>query len=248
MKNFRDIELLSLYLDGQLSSFESARLEARLSSDPELNSILNDLRVARGMLRQLPPRKAPRNFTLTRQMVGLKPPLPRSYSFFRFSSAFAAVLLMLTFAANALSGVPLIGNYAGGFGMGGGGGGVVAESAPMLAAEAPAAMDETSPDSLQTPTPTMAALAPAPEMEAAPTQTADSAATEVPAAKQMEAPPEAFAQPPVENRAGAESTAEDLAQRQPPIPVIWQVALFFAILFSGLTAFLLRRAAIQKWK
>ena len=90
MKNFREIEQLSSYLDGQLSSSESKRLEARIASDPELASAFNDLRAARGILRKLPARKAPRNFTLTRQMVGLKPPLPRSYSFFRFyhSAAF----------------------------------------------------------------------------------------------------------------------------------------------------------------
>jgi hypothetical protein len=86
------------------------------------------------------------------------------------------------------------------------------------------------------------------EMEAAPTRMADSTATEAPTAKQMESPPEAFAQPPLENQAGAESTAAEPAQPQPPIPFIWQAALFFVLLFSGLTAFLLRRAAIQKWK
>jgi len=102
MKNFREIEQLSSYLDGQLSPSESARLEARIASDPELASAFNDLRAARGILRKLPARKAPRNFTLTRQMVGLKPPLPRSYSFFRFSTAFATILLVLTFAANSI--------------------------------------------------------------------------------------------------------------------------------------------------
>src|SRR5512133_1751824 len=120
MKNFHDIENLSAYLDGQLNASDAARLEARLKNDPELDSVLSDLRAARGILRKLPARKSPRNFTLTRQMVGLKPPLPRSYSFFRFSTAFATILLTLTFAANALSGVPLIGNlYGGGYGRGG---------------------------------------------------------------------------------------------------------------------------------
>ena len=92
MKNFRDIELLSSYLDGQLSPSESTRLESRISADPELADAFNDIRAARGILRKLPVRKAPRNFTLTRKMVGLKPPLPRSYSFFRFSTAFATIL------------------------------------------------------------------------------------------------------------------------------------------------------------
>lgn len=266
MKNFRDIELLSSYLDGQLSSSESARLEAWLSSNPELASVFNDLRAARGLLRQLPPRKAPRNFTLTRQMVGLKPPLPRSYSFFRFSTAFATVLLTLTFAANALSGIPLAGNYA--VGMGGGGGGAVESApAPALAAEAPApeepygigggpvATEDSATMEIPliaaaaTPDGTLALAAPALEMTPLPAVSADAAVTEAPNAKQMAAiPSEATPHPPLQNQLEAEPRSPEASQRQPLIPFIWQVALFLAILFSGLTAFLLRRAAIQKWK
>ena len=103
MKNFQEIELLSSYLDGQLNASESTRLESCLSSDRELASVLNDLRAARGILRNLPARKTPRNFTLTRKMVGLKPPLPRAYPIFRFSTAFATILLMISFAANLLA-------------------------------------------------------------------------------------------------------------------------------------------------
>lgn len=103
MKNFREIELLSSYLDGQLNTSESARLESRLSADPELASVLFDLRAARGILRNLPVRKTPRNFMLTRKMVGLKPPLPRAYPIFRFSTAFATTLLMISLAANLLA-------------------------------------------------------------------------------------------------------------------------------------------------
>src|SRR5512139_2880757 len=77
--NNRDIELLSAYLDGELKPSHSIKLEARLKTDPELASVLNDLRVTRTLLRKLPSRKAPRNFTLTRKMVGLNPPLPRTY-------------------------------------------------------------------------------------------------------------------------------------------------------------------------
>jgi len=265
MKNFRDIELLSSYLDGQLSPSDSARLEARLSSDPELGAAFNDLRAARGILRKMPSRKAPRNFTLTRQMVGLKPPLPRSYSLFRFSTAFATVLLTLTFAANALSRVPLMGDYVGGFGMGGGGGGP-AESAPALAAEVPASeepygigggpaateapmaiTEEEVPAATEAP----AAEAPALEMLPMPTLSADSVATEVPSAKQMATPSELMDQPPAENLAEATESVpaeQPRSQSQALIPVVWQVVLFILILLSGLTAFLLRRSAIQKWK
>jgi hypothetical protein len=258
MKNFRDIEQLSLYLDGRLGPAESARLESRLASDHELASTFNDLRAARGILRKLPARKSPRNFTLTRQMVGLKPPLPRSYSFFRFSTAFATILLTLTFAANALSGVPLIGNlYGGGYGRGGGGGGAAeSAAAPAPAAEepygigggpaateAPAAMEQALPT-------TATAEAPALEMAPLPTLTADSVATEVPTAKQAATPSELMDQPPAENQAATELAPQEQprSQSQALVPFAWQVVLFVLILLSGLAAFLLRRSAIQKWK
>ena len=68
--NQRDLELLSSYLDGHLNPSEITRLEARLKTDPQLASVLTDLRATRSLLRKLPQRRAPRNFTLTRKMVG----------------------------------------------------------------------------------------------------------------------------------------------------------------------------------
>src|SRR5512134_658596 len=98
----RDLELLSSYLDGQLSPSDATRLEARLLVEPDLRSVLRDLRSARSLLRQLPLRKAPRNFKLTPQMVGKNPPLPRAYPAFRFTSAMATILLFLSFGLNVL--------------------------------------------------------------------------------------------------------------------------------------------------
>lgn len=131
----RDLELLSAYLDGQLSSSDSARLEARLRTDPALRSVLNDLRGARSLLRQLPMRKAPRNFTLTPKMVGKNPPLPRSYPVFRFSATLATILLFFTFGLNLMGRQLAFQPYPGGMG-GGGAPDTFAESAP--ATEAPA--------------------------------------------------------------------------------------------------------------
>ena len=144
--NFRVIELLSAYLDGQVSPSDSARLETRLKSDPEMGLALQSLRESRGLLRQLPHRRAPRNFTLTRQMVGLKPPLPRVYPVFRFATALAAILFVFSFTTNqvgqlaASAPVPALG-------LGGSGGG-----GPDLATEAPAAPSIES-ALMSTPTP-----------------------------------------------------------------------------------------------
>src|SRR5512143_3957344 len=112
----RDIELLSSYLDGQLSSSDATRLEARLLKDPELRSVLRDLRSARSVLRQLPMRKAPRNFTLTPQMVGKNPPLPRAYPAFRLTSVLATLLLFVSFGLNFLR--PQLATPPAAFGMG----------------------------------------------------------------------------------------------------------------------------------
>jgi len=100
--NERDLELLSAYLDGQLDPSDSAQLESRLSSDPGLRIALDDLRSTRGLLRQLPSRRAPRNFTLTPQMAGVKPPTPRLVPVFRFATAIATFLFIISFVINGL--------------------------------------------------------------------------------------------------------------------------------------------------
>jgi anti-sigma factor RsiW len=232
MKNFRDIEQLSSYLDGQLSPSESARLESRISSDPELASAFNDIRAARGILRKLPARKAPRNFTLTRQMVGLKPPLPRAYSAFRFSTAFATVLFVLTFAANALTQLPRMSFGAGApaaapQGAYGLGGGPAATEAPAAATEAPMA------------------AAPSLEMAVAPTETLP--ATSADSARVIETPiPEA----PMAKEPGNVSELQNQPQvnAEPVVPVTWQIALLAVGLVSGVIMLALRRSAKQKWK
>jgi len=258
MKNFRDIEQLSAYLDGQLSPSDSARLESRISSDPEIASAFNDIRAARSILRKLPPRKAPRNFTLTRQMVGLKPPLPRSYSFFRFSTAFATILLMLTFAANLIlpnlffgmgAAAPAPAAAQDAYGMGEGSGPALfampaaATEAPAAtvapaATEAPAMAMEISP----TETPPMAmeaapmATLPATVTNADLVPTADPLLLEAPMAKEAATAPESPAQP------------QDGAERQALIPVTWQIGLLSIGVISLLIMLALRHSARQKWK
>src|SRR5512133_3449446 len=165
----RDIELLSSYLDGQLSSADAARLETRLLTDRELRSVLRDLRSTRSALRRLPMRKAPRNFTLTPKMVGKNPPLPRAYPAFRFTKALATILFFMILGLNFLR--PQLAS-APAFGMGGGGGNpneTFAEQAPAAATQAPAA---TEAPAIQAPAATEAPTeAPAPAIEMAPLAT-----------------------------------------------------------------------------
>ena len=252
--SFRDVEQLSAYLDGQLKPSERARLKARLQREPELASVLQDLRQARGILRQLPRRRAPRNFILTPKMVGLKPPMPRAYPVFRLATVLATLLLFFTFATNFMA--PRMARTAAPYGIGGYGGGEGAEL------EMPV---EAAPEEFAEP------AAPAPAMEAP-------AATEAPAAPQMPAPaPTAGAavaadsariEPTPQPPAGeilqgapaeepyAQKTAPDESlQVQPPPPPptkpiggAMQIVLVGIAILSALITFILRYTAIRKWR
>ncbi len=245
--SFRDVELISAYLDGTLPQAEAARLQTRIDSDPELASIYEQLSQARAVLRKLPQRRAPRNFTLTRQMAGVKAPTPRVFPVFRFASVFASLLLMLTFAANAVqpafnaqlqSSEPLA------YGMGGSGGG----SDPSIDQIQPELANPEAPV-LEAPLPeaTMGALemAPALPADAAPTPTGEEmrvAAEPTPAAKA--APGEMQDTAPLETTP-AEAVA---AEPQPPlIPGSVQVALLVVALLAGATAWFVNWQANQKF-
>jgi anti-sigma factor RsiW len=245
--SFRDVQQLSAYLDGQLKPSEIVRLEARLQSDPELASVLNNLRQARDILRQLPQRRAPRNFTLTPKMVGQKPPLPRTYPVFRFATVLATLLLFFTFATNFMAprlvrtGAP----FPYGIGGSGGGGGAepefaLEEAAPAEppaaaapAAEEPAATEEAVGPELPAPAPTLMAPSADNSARVEPTIPTDGV--------QKAAPGDTFAQ---------SVPTEETLQTQPalPIGVPLQIVLAGVAILSAITAFTLRYSAIRKWR
>ncbi len=103
----RDWEILSAYLDRQLRPKEIVSLETRLSADPDLSAALGELQRTRDALRNLPRLRAPRNFTLTPQMVGQRSAWrPRSAArlapVFGFASALATFLLILVIVGDWL--------------------------------------------------------------------------------------------------------------------------------------------------
>jgi len=236
MNKFQDIELLSSYLDGQLSPSDSARLELRLKSDPELASALDDLRAARGILRKLPMRKAPRNFVLSRKMVGAKPPLPRTYSFFRFSTALATALLVFTFAINSLSRSASFSAGAPAFGYGGGGAGssdVAAPQAFAAATQAPAATEAP------------AAQAPALELSASPTEISPSSAD---SARGIETAAAESANP-KESATNSVPPGQAAAHNEPFVfSSMWQIVLVIVILLSASITFFISQSAKRKWR
>ena len=94
----RDLKALSAYLDGELNAKERQHLETRLEQRPELRANLEELRSTRAVLRNAPVLRAPRNFTLTPQMAGMRtggraPAGP--YPLLRLTSALAAIFLVL---------------------------------------------------------------------------------------------------------------------------------------------------------
>lgn len=91
----RDIERLSVYLDGALSPQETEAFEARLRSEVQLRRRLEELRHTIAQLKSLPAIKAPRTFTLTPEMAGLKSQRKSLFSFFRMATAIASVALAI---------------------------------------------------------------------------------------------------------------------------------------------------------
>jgi anti-sigma factor RsiW len=145
--SFRDMEALSAYLDGQISPSERTRLEKRVQSDAALAAALQEFSQTRALLRRTPQRRAPRNFTLTPRMAGIRPPMPRLVPVFSWASAVAMLLVIFTLGAglvgrlSAGTAAPILAAApSGGIG---GGPPAAATQAPALAAPATAAPSPT---------------------------------------------------------------------------------------------------------
>ncbi len=227
----RDYEALSAYLDGELSPKECARLKFELQSDEKIRKELSEIKKTRTMLRSQPRLRAPRNFTLTPQMAGVRshaPARPGAYPVFRLASMLAALFLI----------VVMVGDFVGssmqpttiamsetsgqaapafpGFGMGGGGGGgSSSEPARPVPQEAVEVQPEVS-------------AAAAKDAAQSPALSSDAA---------LQAPDSEQSQP--ENT--LRSTAEKQVQTVWPILRILQVVLALIAVATGLAALVLRR-------
>lgn len=98
--SFRDLKKLSAYLDGELKDSARKKLESRIARDPELAAALDDLRLSRTVLRRhTPQRRAPRNFTLSPQMVAKRPPMPRLVPALNYAALAAMLLFVFSFTS-----------------------------------------------------------------------------------------------------------------------------------------------------
>ena len=86
----RDLELLSAYIDGELSARGIARLLPRLDREPALKQALEEMKAVVQQLGSLPEAPLPRSFTLTPDVVGIRS-RPRAYPVFQFATALAAI-------------------------------------------------------------------------------------------------------------------------------------------------------------
>jgi anti-sigma factor RsiW len=130
-----DTELLSAYLDNQLSVAERVSLERRLAQDPELRAELAELRATAAALGALTPLRPPRSFTLDPATARRPRALfPLSWVM-QLGSGMAGMLLVLLATAQLLAGTP------------------EAAMAPMpaMATAAPAATPEDAPGPMAAP-------------------------------------------------------------------------------------------------
>lgn len=100
----REQEMLSAYLDNALKPRERQTLETQLQTRPELRTALNALRQTQQILRQAPAVRAPRNFTLTPEMVGLRTRPPRVYPAFQWAFALAILVFIVVLGGDAFFG------------------------------------------------------------------------------------------------------------------------------------------------
>jgi len=101
----KEWEALSAYLDGQLSANDRIHLERLLTERPEMRVALKDLRSTRDFLRSQPSLRAPRNFTLSPQLAGIRIIGRRSslaFPVLSAVSALASILLILVFVGDLL--------------------------------------------------------------------------------------------------------------------------------------------------
>jgi len=248
--SFRDVEKLSAYLDGQLSTAEMARLESRLASDPALAAALEAIRQSRSILRRLPQRRAPRNFTLTPKMAGLRAPTPRAVPTLRFATILATVLLAITFATNTIAPMATTLQAPMPYGFGGGG-----AEGPAERTQSGGGSDVAEAPAMEEPATTEEVLAAeAPQEPAAPSveQMMGTPTPESNDAQYAAQPTQSLKVPETPNDAAAQETLPLQTPEPVTIPQVissaWQIGLFAVAVILGLAALLLYWNSQRKFR
>lgn len=96
----KDMITLSAYLDGRLSAPDVERFEKRLEEDAALKNAYSEIKHTRRLLRSLPQKRAPRNFTLSAQVAGTPVRRWGLQAYFGLASAAATLALVLVAGVN----------------------------------------------------------------------------------------------------------------------------------------------------
>lgn len=94
----KDWLLISAFLDGRLTDVEKTAFESRLNSSADFKSAFHEIEYTRRLLRSLPQKRAPRNFTLSAQYVKKTSRRWGLNRLFGWASAASAVALAAIFA------------------------------------------------------------------------------------------------------------------------------------------------------
>ncbi|MCL4262490.1 MAG: hypothetical protein KJ069_04720 [Anaerolineae bacterium] len=102
----RQQEAVSAYLDNALTPAERQYFEQQMAQDPALQAEVEQQRQTRALLRQLPPRQVPRNFTLDPALYGrpARQPLITYYPTLRAATVLTAVLFFFVIGLNLFMG------------------------------------------------------------------------------------------------------------------------------------------------
>jgi len=105
----KDWQILSNYLDGQLSDRELSILNERLKSELDLQQALKDIQQTRYLLQHAKKVSVPRSFTITPEVAAqIRPARKPLFPIFSFASviatAFLVIVLLLEFLPGVLSG------------------------------------------------------------------------------------------------------------------------------------------------
>lgn len=98
--------LISGYLDEKVSPQEILKIESRRVEDPEFDKAIDEMAYTRRLLRALPQRRAPRNFTLAQSTEKSAKPLPhfRLQPALSFISVVSAIALVVIYTSSSLFG------------------------------------------------------------------------------------------------------------------------------------------------
>lgn len=98
----RDYELLSAYLDNACSPRENDLVEKRLKQDKEFSQVFLEFKHARRLMRSLPLRRVPRNFTLSASQVPARPQRFFLVPTLNYVAMGATLMLAIVFAGTSL--------------------------------------------------------------------------------------------------------------------------------------------------